>query len=108
MVAKYGVKKFDGRNDLNLWRVLVKALLIQQRVSKVVVGVGKFLKSMEVEENVIMEEAWSGIILSSLGNEELAMVRDLSLLDRRRLNETHKETNGELRIQTQQIGNRRV
>lgn len=26
MIAEYGVKKFDGRNKFNLWRVLVKAL----------------------------------------------------------------------------------
>ena len=45
--AKYEVKQFDRRNDLNLWLVPVKAWLVQQGVSKVVAGVGMLHGSME-------------------------------------------------------------
>ena len=39
MTTKFEVEKFDGRNDFNLWRVKMRALLVQQGLSKSLKGI---------------------------------------------------------------------
>ena len=45
IVAKYDIKKFDGMNDFNIWRVPVKTFHVQQGVLKADLKVGNFLRS---------------------------------------------------------------
>jgi hypothetical protein len=71
MATKFDIEKFDGRNDSNLWRVRMKALLVQQRLSKALKG--KEALSELLKEEEIMEKAHSAIQLC-LSNEVLRKV----------------------------------
>jgi hypothetical protein len=74
MATKFDIEKFDGRNNFNLWRVRMKALLVQQGQSKALKGkeaLSKLLKEEDKEE--IMEKAHSAIQLC-LSNEVLHKV----------------------------------
>ena len=74
MTTKFEVEKFDGRNDFNLWRVKMCALLVQQGLSKSLKGVEALPTTMYNEENdELMEKAHSTILLC-LGNEVLREV----------------------------------
>ena len=71
MTTKFEVEKFDGRNDFNLWRVKMRALLVQQGLSKSLKGIEALPTTMYNEENdELMEKAHSTILLC-LGNEVL-------------------------------------
>jgi hypothetical protein len=47
MATKFNIEKFDGRNDSNLWRVRMKALLVQQRLSQGTEGKGSIVRIVE-------------------------------------------------------------
>jgi hypothetical protein len=74
MAAKFDIEKFDGRNDFNLWRVRMKALLVQQGMSKTLKGKDALPESLTGDENEeILEKAHSAIQLC-LSNEVLREV----------------------------------
>jgi transposase InsO family protein len=74
MATKFDIEKFDGRNDFNLWRVRMKALLVQQGLSKALKGKEALSESLKEEEKEeIMEKAHSAIQLC-LSNEVLREV----------------------------------
>jgi hypothetical protein len=50
MATKFDIEKFDGRNDFNLWRVRMKALLVQQWLSKALRGKHALPKSLSEDE----------------------------------------------------------
>lgn len=52
--TKFKVKKFNGRNDLSLWRVKVKALFVQQGLED---ALESRLSTMTVEE----EKKWKSL-----------------------------------------------
>ncbi|KAF5462696.1 hypothetical protein F2P56_018683 [Juglans regia] len=72
-MAKFEVKKFDGHNNFNLWRVKMKALLRQQGLSNVLDGKvsDDSLTSSREEE----DKAYNTILLS-LSNGVLREVAD--------------------------------
>jgi len=71
MAAKFDIEKFDGRNDFNLWRVRMKALLVQQGLSKALKGKDALPESLtEDEKENILEKVHSAIHLC-LNNEVL-------------------------------------
>ena len=53
--AKYKVEKFDGRNSFSLWRVKMRALLVQQGLLKVLSGKDKLPESMSENEKEELE-----------------------------------------------------
>lgn len=81
MTAKYGVKKFDGRNDFQymaLCKVHVCSAL------NVVLKVGRVPRLIQAEKkSKIIKKVQSGIIL--LQNERLAIAGDSSLMWQNRI-----------------------
>jgi hypothetical protein len=74
MAVKFDIEKFNGRNDFNLWRVRMKALLVQQGLSKVLKGKDALPESLtEDEKEEILKRAHSAIQLC-LRNEVLREV----------------------------------
>ena len=67
MATKFEADKFDERNDFSLWRFKMRALLVQQGLSKALKG-KKALPTMMSNEkdDELMEKAHS-IILLCLG-----------------------------------------
>ena len=53
--VKYKVKKFDGRNSFSLWRIKMRALLMQQGLLKVLSGKGKLPEFMSDDEKEELE-----------------------------------------------------
>jgi hypothetical protein len=50
IVTYDSIEKFDGRNDFTLWRVRMKALLVQQWLSKALRGKHALPKSLSEDE----------------------------------------------------------
>jgi hypothetical protein len=74
MAAKFDIEKFDGRNNFNLWRVRMKALLVQQGLFKALKGKDALPESLtEDEKEEILEKAHS-VIQLCLNNEVLREV----------------------------------
>ena len=71
MLTKFEVEKFDGRNNFSLWHIKMRALLVQQRLSKVLKGIEALLTTMSDEENDELMEKTHSAILLRLGNEVL-------------------------------------
>ena len=53
--AKYKVEKFDGRNNFSLWRVKMRAFLVQQGLLKILSDKDKLLESMSEDEKEELE-----------------------------------------------------
>ena len=63
--------KFDVENDFGLWRVKMRALLVQQELAEALEGANSLPTSMsERDKKVALEKAHSAIILS-LGDKVL-------------------------------------
>jgi len=74
MAARFDIEKFNGRNDFNLWWVRMKALLVQQGLSKALKGKDALPESLTGDEKEeILEKAHSTIQLC-LSNEVLREV----------------------------------
>nr|CAN60557.1 hypothetical protein VITISV_035871 [Vitis vinifera] len=72
--AKFDIEKFSGKSDFGLWRVKMKALLVQQGLQDALKGEKDIPKTLsEKEKNDILEKAQSAIILS-LGDKALREV----------------------------------
>ena len=69
MTTKFEIEKFDGKNEFSLWRIKIRALMVQQELSKALKGRKAQPTTMSDEENdELMEKAHSAILLC-LGNE---------------------------------------
>ena len=73
---KFDLEKFNGSNDFTLWKVEMKALLVQQGYAVALEGEAKLPKDIAAERKVdILERAHSAILLS-LTDEVLREVVD--------------------------------
>ncbi|GKE18328.1 hypothetical protein Tco_1425905 [Tanacetum coccineum] len=62
---KFDLEKFNGSNDFTLWKVKMRALLVQQGCAVALEGEDKFPKDMKEEvKKEILEKAHSAILLS--------------------------------------------
>lgn len=62
--TKFEAEKFSGKNDFALWKIKMKALLVQQGLADALKGEKGFLEKMtEQQKDEIMEKAHSAIIL---------------------------------------------
>lgn len=62
--SKFETEKFSGKNDFGLWRIKMKALLIQQGLAEALKGEkGLSDKLSESQRDELMEKAHSAIIL---------------------------------------------
>ena len=67
--AKFEINKFNGKNDFSLWRVKMRALLVQQGLWKARKGKNALPAMLSDEEKEdLLEQAHSAILLS-LGDE---------------------------------------
>lgn len=74
--AKFEIDKFNGRNDFNLWRLKMRALLVQQGLLKALKGVNALPTTLSDDEKEdILERAHSAILLC-LADEVLREVAD--------------------------------
>lgn len=74
--TRYEVAKFDGKNDFSLWRVKMRALLVQQGLLKALKGSNALPTNLSDEEKEdLLERAHSAIQLS-LSDEVLCEVAD--------------------------------
>lgn len=72
--AKYEVEKFTGQNDFGLWRLKMRALLVQQGLVEALDGEAKLEKMMaDGDKKALLQKAHSAIILS-LGDKVLRQV----------------------------------
>ncbi|KAE8658886.1 Detected protein of unknown function [Hibiscus syriacus] len=72
--TKFDIEKFTRNNDFGLWRVKMRALLVQQGIVEALQGPTVLPTEMpEKERNNILEKAYSTIILS-LGDKALREV----------------------------------
>lgn len=72
--AKFDVEKFTGKNNFNLWRVKMLALLTHQECEMALEGEAKLPAELtSTQKNAIMKKAYS-ILLLSLGDEVLGEV----------------------------------
>ncbi|KAE8715970.1 hypothetical protein F3Y22_tig00110156pilonHSYRG00076 [Hibiscus syriacus] len=63
--AKFDIEKFIGKNDFGLWRVKMRALLVQQGIVEALQGPTALpTEILEKERNSILEKAHSAIILN--------------------------------------------
>ena len=73
---KFEIDKFDGSNDFTLWKVKMKALLVQQGCAAALEGEGKLPEGLKAPEKTeILARAHSAILLS-LTDEVLREVID--------------------------------
>ena len=72
--AKFDLEKFTGKNDFGLWRVKMRALLVQQGIQSALLGEEKLPEGLtEKEKMEMLDKAHSAIILS-LGDKVLREV----------------------------------
>lgn len=72
--AKYDLERFTGKNDFGLWRVKMRAMLVQQCIQAVLLGEDKLPTHLSEKEKVdMLEKAHSALILS-LGDKVLREV----------------------------------
>lgn len=73
-MAKYNIDKFNGKNDFALWRLKMRALLVQQGLDEVLEGERKLPNTLtETQKKELMNKAHSAIILC-LGDRVLREV----------------------------------
>ena len=73
---KFDLEKFNGSNDFTLWKVKMKALLVQQGCATTLEGEAKLPKDMAAERKVDILESGHRTILLSLTKEVLREVVD--------------------------------
>ena len=76
MAAKCDLDKFDGRNDFNLWRIRMRAVLVQQGLEKTLKGRDALPATLKDEEKDEKLEKAHGQIVLSLSNEVLREVAE--------------------------------
>ena len=76
LAAKFEIDKFNGKNDFNLWRVKMRALLVQQGLWKALKGKDALPAMLSDEEKEdLLVQAHSAIQLS-LADEVLREIVD--------------------------------
>ena len=76
MTTKYEIEFFNGKNDFSLWRVKIRAVLVQQGLLKALNGKQALPESMSDEDkDDLLERAHSAIQLS-LSDEVLREVAE--------------------------------
>ncbi|KAF7817786.1 Retrovirus-related Pol polyprotein from transposon TNT 1-94 [Senna tora] len=76
MAAKFEIEKFNGNNDFSLWRVKMRALLVQQGLLKALEGKEALPTELSNQEkDDLLERALSTILLS-LADDVLREVAD--------------------------------
>ncbi|KAK3432240.1 hypothetical protein EUGRSUZ_E03866 [Eucalyptus grandis] len=74
--VKVEIKKFNRRNNFDLWSAKMKALITTQGLARALEGKAKFLETMQdPEKDELMERAMS-IILLNLSDEVLIEVAE--------------------------------
>lgn len=72
--AKFDVERFTGKNDFGLWRLKMRALLVQQGLHDALLGEKNLPSTMQEKKKIkLLEKAHSAIILS-LGDTVLREV----------------------------------
>ena len=72
--AKYDLERFTGKNDFGLWRVKMRAMLVQQGIQAALLGEDNLPTHLTEKEKVeMLEKAHSALILS-LGDKVLREV----------------------------------
>ena len=69
--AKYEVEKFTGKNSFSLWRIKMRAMLVQQGLLKALSGKEKLPSTLSDEQKDEMLEKAHSAILLALGDEVL-------------------------------------
>src|ERR1044072_4176501 len=72
--TKYEIEKFTGVNDLGLWCLKMKALLVQQGCLEALKGESTMNEVLTTAENMAMIEKAHGAILLSFGDKVLRQV----------------------------------
>ena len=63
--AKYDLERFTGKNDFGLWRVKMRAMLVQQGIQAALLGEDNLPTHLTEKEKVeMLEKAHSALILS--------------------------------------------
>ena len=63
--TKYDLEKYNGKNNFGLWRLKMRAMLVQQGLEDVLGGISKLPNTLtDKEKKDIMDKAYSAIILS--------------------------------------------
>ncbi|PPR84446.1 hypothetical protein GOBAR_AA36262 [Gossypium barbadense] len=74
--TKYDVEKFTGKNSFSLWRIKMRAVLVQQGLLKALSGKDKLPSTLSEEQKDDMLERAHSAILLCLGDEVLREVAD--------------------------------
>ena len=74
--AKYKVEKLDGRNSFSLWKVKMRAILMQQELLKAVFNNDKLPESMSEDEKEELEMKAHSATQLCLDDEVLREVDD--------------------------------
>ena len=81
-LTKIEIERFDGKGDFALWRVRMRAILVQMKIAKALEGENGLPETMsETEKSDILEMAYSTLILH-LGDK---VIREVSKEKRRPL-----------------------
>lgn len=72
--TKFDIEKFTGKNDFGLWRVKMRALLVQQGVAEALQGSAALSADMTEKEKIGMLEKAHSLIILSLGDKVLREV----------------------------------
>ena len=65
LATRFEIKKFNGKNDFSLWRVKMRALLVQQGLWKALKGKNALPETLSDEKKEdLLEWAHSAILLS--------------------------------------------
>ena len=76
--TKFDIEKFTGKNSFSLWRIKMRAILVQQGLITALSGIEKLSDSLsDDQKDELMEKAHSAILLC-LGDEVLREVADVS------------------------------
>ena len=73
---KFEIAKFNGSNDFTLWKIKMKAILVQQGCAAALEGGGKSPMELKVEEKAEVLAKAHSVILLSLIDKVLQVVID--------------------------------
>ncbi|RVW26906.1 Glutamate receptor 2.1 [Vitis vinifera] len=72
--VKFDVEKFTGKNDFGLWRLKMRALLVQQGLQDALLGEKNLPNTMQEKHKIELLEKAHGAIILSLGDTVLREV----------------------------------
>ena len=68
-LARYDIKKFDGKGDFTLWKAKIKAIVDQQKTLKALKDPKKLPKTMTQEDKETMENVAYGAIVLNISDK---------------------------------------